>query len=54
MLIKSTLDKVELYLKNTSAPNMPYSNPVLLIQPKKFLYVRNRKISDAFQIDNDR
>ena len=53
-LINQEIDRVELYLKNTSAPNMPYSNPILLIQAKKCLYVRNRKISDAFQIDNDR
>ena len=52
-IVDANIERLKFYMKNNSCPNLPFSNPVLLIQPQMTIYTRNRKISDAFQIDND-
>lgn len=53
-LVVANLQRVHLYMKKTSCPNLPFSNPVLLIQPSMTIYKRNRRESDAYQIDNNK
>lgn len=49
--IECSVEDIKLNLKCTSSPTLSIPNPILILQYQDTIYTRNRKYSDAIQVD---